>query len=331
MLSKKEKDLIEKVVTGGGATGQSMTADPVGGTATLPNSKKQGEGMQKVASITPGQGEEETSTENNTKATGDMSASNKASVAMKSGAASSKMEEADVASELKQLFGEEATPEFIEKTSTLFEAAVALKVNEIQEAYEAALAEEVETIREDYAAKIDEYLSYVAEEWKSENEVAIETSLKNELTEEFIEGLKNLFAEHYIEIPSDKVDVLEAMAQKVEELETRLNESLAGSIELKKEIAQHEMQDVFDTVSEGLALSQVEKFRTLAESIEYSDAASYQQKLELVKENFLSDKKPAAQSNILTEEFESNETQPNVSLSKDMNKYVSAISRTLKK
>lgn len=331
MLSKKEQDLIEKVISGGGATGQSMTADPVGGTATLPASKKQGDGMQKVASVTPGQGEEETSVENNTKATGDMSAQNKASVAMKGGV---KSEEADFSAELKALFGEEATPEFIEKAATLFEAAVALKTKEIEEYYmeavTSAAADKIEEIREEYATKIDEYLSYVAEEWKSENEVAIETSLKNELTEEFIEGLKNLFAEHYIEIPSDKVDALEAMAAKVEELEERLNESVAAAIELKKEVAMHEMQDVFAEVSEGLALSQVEKFRTLAEAIDYTDTESYKKKLELVKENFLTEKKSSAPSNILTEEFESDE-QPSAPVSRDMSKYVTAISRTLKK
>ena len=139
MLSKQEKDLVEKVVTGGGATGQSMTADPTGSVAQAPgNSKKQGDSMQKIASIAPGQGEEETSTENNVKPTGDMSAKNKASIAMKGSAASGSMKE-DYSAELKQLFGEDVSEDFILKASALFEAAVAIKVDEIEHNYAATL------------------------------------------------------------------------------------------------------------------------------------------------------------------------------------------------
>lgn len=327
MLSDKEKDLAEKVVTGGGATGQSMTADPTGSVAQAPgNSKKQGDSMSKVAAITPGQGEEETDPATNVKPTGDMSAKNKASIAMKGSAAGSMKEE------LSQIFGTDVSEEFIEKAATLFEAAVALKVDEIEQNYAATLDEEVAKIRAELSEQADQYLTFAAQEWIKENEVAIETSLKNELTEEFIEGLKNLFAEHYIEIPSDKVDVLETLTTKVEELEARLNESLNDKIELKSELARYEMQEAFSEVSEGLALTQVEKFRTIAENLEFGgDIAAYKKKLETVKETYFTDKKSAT-SNILTEEFDnSDDSSAAPAVTGEMSKYVSAISRTLKK
>jgi hypothetical protein len=166
-----------------------------------------------------------------------------------------------------------------------------------------------------------------------ENEVAIETSLKNELTEEFIEGMKALFAEHYMEIPSDKVDVLETLTTKVEELEARLNESLNDKIQLESELAHYEMQGAFDTVSEGLALTQVEKFRTIAENLEFGgDIDAYKKKLEVVKETYFNGDKPAASSNILTEEFDnSDDSSAAPAATGEMSRYVTAISRTLKK
>jgi hypothetical protein len=331
MLSKQEKDLVEKVVTGGGATGQSMTADPTGSVAQAPgNSKKQGDSMQKIASIAPGQGEEETSTENNVKPTGDMSAKNKASIAMNGSAASSMKE--DYSAELKQLFGEDVSEDFILKASALFEAAVAIKVDEIEHNYAATLDEEVEAIKAELTEQVDQYLSFTAQEWLKENEVAIETSLKNELTEEFIEGMKALFAEHYMEIPSDKVDVLETLTTKVEELEARLNESINDKIQLESALAHYEMQEAFDEVSEGLALTQVEKFRTIAENLEFvGDMDAYKKKLEVVKENYFSGK-TSATSNILTEEFDNgDDSSAAIAVTGEMSRYVSAISRTLKK
>lgn len=332
MLSKEEKDLAEKVVTGGGATGQSMTADPTGSVATPPgNSKKQGDSMQKVAAITPGQGEEETSTENNTKPTGDMSAKNKASVAMKGSAASAAT--GSMKEELQQIFGEDVSEDFIAKAATLFEAAVALKVDEIEQNYAATLDEEVANIKAELTEQVDQYLSFTAKEWLKENEVAIETSLKNELTEEFIEGMKKLFAEHYMEIPSDKVDVLETLTTKVEELEARLNESLNDKIKLESDLAHYAMQEAFDSVSEGLALTQVEKFRIIAENLEFGgDINAYKKKLEVVKETYFTGDKPATSSNILTEEFDNgDDSSAAPAASGEMGQYVSAISRTLKK
>lgn len=320
MLSKEEKALAEKVVSGGGTTGQSMTADTAGGTATLPNSKKQSDPMPKI--VDPSNtAVEETPAESNVKPTGDNSASNKASIAMKTGVMARE--------ELQQIFGDEVSAEFIDKVATVFEAAVAVKVDEIEQSYAATLDEEVASIREELSSKADEYLSFVAQEWLTENEVAIETSLKNELTEEFIEGMKNLFKEHYMEIPSDKVDVLETLSTKVEELEARLNESVNSSMELQSELARYQKQEVFADVAEGLALTQVEKFRTIAESLDATDVDAYKKKLETVKETYFSGK-TASTSNILTEEFDG-ETSAAPAVTGEMALYAATISRTLKK
>jgi hypothetical protein len=155
--------------------------------------------------------------------------------------------------------------------------------------------------------------------------------LKNELTEEFLDGLKNLFAEHYIDVPSDKVDVLESLALKVEELETRLNEEMGSKIELVNELNRHAMKEAFAEVSEGLVLTQVEKFRTIAENLEFTgDVTSYTTKLQTIRENYFSGKKSAT-SNILTEEFEGDDSSTAPAVHGEMSKYVTAISRTLKK
>jgi hypothetical protein len=322
MLSKQEKDLIEKVVSGGGATGQSMTADPTGSVAQAPgNSKKQGDSMPKSQNPA-GTGVEETDPENNVKPTGDMSAQNKASVAMKGSA---------VKEDLAGIFGDSLTEEQLEKASTLFEAAVAIRVAQIEEDYAAALDEEVADVKAALTEQVDQYLSFVAEEWIAENEVAIESSLKNELTEEFIEGLKNLFAEHYIDVPSDKIDVLESLASEVEELKSQLNNEINEKIELKNAINSYSLKDTFAEVSEGLTLTQVEKFRVIAENLEFNgNLDSYKGKLETIKENYFSGK-PVATSNILTEEFESDNSSAAPAVTGEMGKYVSAISRTLKK
>ena len=320
MLTQVEKELAEKVVTGGGATGVAMTADPTGGVATLPNSKKQGDAMQKSQNPA-GTPIEDTDPANNSKPTGDMSAQNKASIAMKGAA---------VKEELSALFGEDVSEEFIEKASTLFEAAVAVRVAEIEEAYLEQLEEEVEAIHSELVEQVDNYLSYTAKNWLTENEVAIESSLKSELTEEFIEALKNVFVEHYIEIPTDKVDVLESLSSRVQELEERLNEEINEKIEMSNVLASYALEETFDTVAEGLTLTQAEKFRTIAENLEFNgDIDAYKNKLEIVKENYFTNKTTSS-SNILTEEFEGDSSAA-PAVNGEMGKYVSAISRTLKK
>lgn len=318
-----QKQLIEKASdpVGGGQTGVSKSADPVGGKATLPNSKDQGEPMQKIAAVTPGQGEEETDSQNNTKPTADASAKNKASVAMKE--------------ELASLFGDDLSEEFREKAVVIFEAAVAEKSASVIAEKEQALKEQFEAsvaeLSEEMTSKVDEYLDYVVEQWMKENEVAIESSLRSEITEEFMEGLKKLFTENYMEVPENKVDVVTELASKVEELESRLNDVINENIDLKGKLEETTQKEIFDEVSEGMVVTQVEKFRALSEGVEFDSADDYRKKLEIVKEHYFAEKK-ATKSIDEQEAVELDEeavVQPKVA--GPVSNYVSAISRTIKK
>lgn len=329
-LQEKASDLV-----GGGATGGSKSADPVGGTATLPNSKKQGDtASQKLAGEV-----QDTDSDNNTKPTGDASAKNKASIATKPSAASSSVKE-----EIDGLFGDDLSEEFKEKATTIFEAAVAgriaeersaleeefaAKETELQESFEKAKEELVEEL----SGQVSDYLDYVVEQWMAENQVAIDASINAQIAQEFIGKLKDLFVESYIQVPEEKVDVVEELAAKLEEVEEKLNETVAANIELQKQLEEKAQAEVFDSVSEGLVLTQVEKFRALAEGVVFESAESYRKKLEIVKEQFLGDKKaPAAKPLVEQEMVElDEETQPQVKVAGPVANYVSAISRTVKK
>lgn len=317
----KEKEVLEAVEVGSGATGSSKTADPVGGTATLPASKKQGEAMQKGQNPA-GTAIEDTDGDNNTKPTGDNSAANKASVAMK--------EDMDA-----MFSGEELSEEFKEKAAVIFEAAVAAKASErvaaLEEQYTARLEAAVKEIDEQLATRIDEYLNYVVEHWMQENEVAVVSSLKAELTEEFISGLKSLFEQHYIELPEEKVDVVGELAEQVEALQAKLDDILKENIELKQVTDKATQKQIFDEVAEGLALTQVEKLQALAEGVDFTGAESYKAKLQLVKENYFPASKPAVQQ--LTEQVEEldDAVEKPAQSAGPVAAYVKAISRTIKK
>jgi chemotaxis regulatin CheY-phosphate phosphatase CheZ len=232
---------------------------------------------------------------------------------------------------------ENLSEEFKQKASTLFEAAVharlVIEAASIQEAYEEILVEQTAEIVETVTAKVDEYLDYVVEKWMEENEVAIESALKAEAMESFIEGLKTLFQEHYIEIPDDKVDVLEELGNQVEDLEAKLNQSIAETIELRNQLAEASMNQIFADMTEGLAATQIEKFRTLAEGVSFDgDLDGFANKLAVVKESFLGGKKPT--TGMIMEEAPSrdiNELHDVVPESGVMSVYTQAISRTVKK
>ena len=314
-----KKKLEEKVTVGGGATGVSEVPDPVGGKAKLPKSNENGEGMKKGQNPA-GTPVEETDSDSNVKAVGNDAAKNKASIAMKE--------------EIAGLFaGAEVSEEFIAKATTLFEGAIALKVDEakkeIQEHYEATLDEEVASIRTELTEKVDDYLKHTETKWLEENQVAIESTLKSELTEDFINGLKTLFSNHYMDIPSDKIDVLENLASKVEELETKLNESTKEAIAKEKIIESFKRNETLDTISTGLSMAQKEKLKTMAESIEVSDLATFKGKLETLKESILGGQYKKVESNVLTETFEGDEEKAKPSDPR-MARYVTAISRSVK-
>jgi len=200
-------------------------------------------------------------------------------------------EEFDIEEDVNALLeGEELSEEFQEKARIIFESALRSKVNEIRESlevqYEERLVEEVQAIAEELEERVDSYLEYVAEEWINENTLAIETGLKEELTESFLGGLKQLFEEHYVEIPEDKYDVLESMVEKLDDMETKLNEQIDRNIQLNKRLSESVADRIFDEISEGLATTQKEKLASLAESVEFESETQYREKLETLKESY---------------------------------------------
>ena len=190
------------------------------------------------------------------------------------------------------LGGEELSEEFKEKAKVIFEAALTSKIKEIQETlevqFEAKLDEERETLKESLTERVDSYLEYVCEEWMKENELAIEHGLKTEMTESFLSGMKGLFEEHYVTIPEEKYDVLESMVDKLDDMETKLNEQIDKNIGLNKRLAESVSDNILDNVSEGLAATQKEKLASLAESIEFESEEEYREKLETLKESYFS-------------------------------------------
>jgi AcrR family transcriptional regulator len=267
---------------------------------------------------------------------------NKSTISAKPSAAGSKgadvkmpMVKITAKEDVEEMFGEELSEEFKERATTLFEAAVTARVTtelaRLEEELESRLDEEVTEVVETLTTQLDNYLDYVVENWMKENEVAIESALRNELMEDFIEGLKGLFAQHYIDVPNTKLDVLESLASKVEELETRLNESIEENVEMKRQIIEVERGHALAEVAEGLTVVQMDKFEKLAEGIEFDgNLDSYRRKLNIIKENYFGEKPSAKRvqdfdneaSGILTEE---------VVTSPEVKRYVDAISRTIKK
>lgn len=190
------------------------------------------------------------------------------------------------------LGGEELSEEFKEKAKVIFEAALTSKIKEIQETlevqFEARLDEERETLKGALTERVDSYLEYVCQEWMTENELAIEHGLKTEMTESFLSGMKGLFEEHYVTIPEEKYDVLESMVDKLDDMETKLNEQIDKNIGLNKRLAESVSDNILDNVSEGLAATQKEKLASLAESIEFESEEEYREKLETLKESYFS-------------------------------------------
>jgi len=190
------------------------------------------------------------------------------------------------------LFADDSTisEEFKSKVSTIFEARVEDRVAQIEEEIEThyadMLEEAVEFIKEDLTTKVDDYLSYIVEQWMEENQIAIESGLRSEMTEDFIAGLRNLFAEHYIDVPAEKVDLVEELAGKVEELESKLNEEIDRGVSYAKALVKSRKSELTREVCEGLTATQVEKIKSLAESVEFSTADEYKEKLETIRENY---------------------------------------------
>ena len=190
------------------------------------------------------------------------------------------------------LFADDATisEDFKVKVSTIFEARIQDRVSQIEEQietqYASMLEEAVESIKEELTEKINDYVGYIVEEWMEENQIAIEKGIRAEITEDFINGLRNLFAEHYIDVPAEKVDLVDELASKVDELETKLNEEVERSVEYRSALIEACKEVITHEVCEGLVATQVEKVKELAESVDFSTEEEYRQKLEIIRENY---------------------------------------------
>ena len=228
--------------------------------------------------------------------------------------------------------GEELSEEFKEKAKTILETAVRGKVVQIKEVldaeYESKLLEEVEEIKGALNERVDSYLEYVADEWFTENQLAVEGGLKEELTESFMTGLKSLFEEHYVSLPEDKYDVLESMVEKLDDMEAKLNEQVEKNVALNRRLAESSADVILADVSEGLAETQKEKLASLSESVEFASEESYREKLETLKESYFPSKKSApaqAKSETLSEGVDSSPETISGSMASYL-KMVSAIS-----
>ena len=243
----------------------------------------------------------------------------------------------DVEEDLNALIaGEELSEEFQEKARTIFEAAIRTKVTEMTESikaqYEETLVEEVKAIKEELQDRLDSYLEYVADEWVSENELAIEHGLKTEMTESFLEGMKKLFEDHYVTIPEEKYDVIESMVDKLDEMESKLNEQIDKNVALNKRLAESTADVIFAEVTEGLAQTQRDKLATLAENVEFESENGYREKLETLKESYFpsNTSTPNSKSENLTEESEATDYQSK-SVSSTMERYLQTMTRVAKK
>jgi len=246
--------------------------------------------------------------------------------------------------DLDALFnGENLSEDFMNKAATIFEAAVTARVNareeQIQEQYAEILEQVTEQLKEELTTKVDDYLNYVVEEWVKENELAVESGLRSELTEDFIAGLRNLFVEHYIDIPEEKVDVVEEMTSKVVELESKLNEQISSAVEMRKIIVEYAKREAFYDVCDGLTSTQVEKMRSLSEGVEFSTVEDYTQSLLTLRENYFPTKSPAKSNNQKLDEetdvveeqslAEENTKKNKTNVDPIMDAYVKSISRTI--
>jgi len=226
--------------------------------------------------------------------------------------------------------GEELSEEFKTKASTIFEAAVKSKLRSEVERIESAktqeVAEEVNKVQSELTEKVDAYMGYVVEEWMKENEIAIERGLKGEIAEDFISGLKSLFEEHYIDVPDEKYDILGQQAEKLDDLEAKLNEQIEKSAELKKANNQLVRESVFAEVSSDLADTEAEKFKSLAEDVDFTDEDSFRSKLDTLKESYFPKATTVAES--VDSESESSESYDTTGA---MSAYMSAISKNVKR
>ena len=231
--------------------------------------------------------------------------------------------------------GEELSEEFQDKARTIFETAIKSKVatvkEELQSAYEKVLVEEVEAVKKDLTARVDSYLEYVADEWVKENQLSVEEGLKAEMTDSFLDGMKKLFEEHYVTIPEDKYDVLESMVDKLDEMESKLNEQIDKNVNLNRRLAESVADVIFSEVTEGLALSQKDKLAKLAENVEFDSEDTYREKLVKLKETYFPSNTSAPKKDDSDTLISEGVEEPAKQYSTRMDAYLQTLGRVAKK
>jgi hypothetical protein len=231
------------------------------------------------------------------------------------------------------LAGEELSEEFQEKARTIFETAINAKVatikEELEATYEEKFVEEIALVKESISERVDSYLEYVADEWFTENQLAVEAGLKADMTESFLTGMKSLFEEHYVTIPEEKYDVFESMVEKLDDMETKLNEQIEKNVTLNSRLSESVAEGILDQVSEGLAQTQKEKLASLAESVEFESEEQYRGKLETLKESYFTQKNVSTPAK--TETLSEGVDSAPASVSGSMDAYLRALGSTLGK
>ena len=244
-------------------------------------------------------------------------------------------EEIDIEADVKALLeGEELSEEFQNKAKTIFEAAIKSKLADVRESvkaeYEEQLVEEVAAIKSELEDRVDSYLEYVADEWMADNQIAVESGLKSEMTDSFLTGMKSLFEEHYVSVPEDKYDVIESMVDKLDEMEGKLNEQIEKNVALNRRLAESSADVVFGEVTEGLAATQKEKLATLVENVEFESETDYREKLVTLKESYFPSNAGAQRDK--SENLSEETSTPNYQdISSSMDKYLQTLNRVSKK
>ena len=244
-------------------------------------------------------------------------------------------EEIDIEADVKALLeGEELSEEFQNKAKTIFEAAIKSKLADVRESvkaeYEEQLVEEVAAIKSELEDRVDSYLEYVADEWMTDNQIAVESGLKSEMTDSFLNGMKSLFEEHYVSVPEDKYDVIESMVDKLDEMEGKLNEQIEKNVALNRRLAESSADVVFGEVTEGLAASQKEKLATLVENVEFESETDYREKLVTLKESYFPSNAGAQRDK--SENLSEETSTPNYQdISSSMEHYLQTLNRVSKK
>lgn len=226
------------------------------------------------------------------------------------------------------LAGADLDEEFQKKATTVFEAAVSAKVHEqiagLKETAESRIGEELEKIKEEFAGRVENFLSYACEEWMTENELAVEAGLRSEVTEAFMGGLKKLFIESNINLPDEKLDAVADMSEKLDDMETRLNEQIEKNVGLHEKVGNYRKNEILTELSRGLAEVQKDKFTSLAEAVEFKSEETYREKLGQIKESYFGAKAPE-----VAEEISTDEPAKVESISESMSTYVQQLAKRI--